>query len=108
MTPCAVDGCPNQANGGPYCRTHYWRRQHGRPMDAPIAPSGRKPKPRARSPKQVLLDAAIALADADTTDDGDWERCWHRLRMAAARYRLALATLHLQNKSHANHPQPRR
>lgn len=84
---CTWGDCTNPAIGT-LCRTHYWRRQHGKPMDAPIAATGRGSR---RTPKQVLLDAALALADADSADDSAFERCWHRLRMAAARYRAALS-----------------
>lgn len=90
---CAWDGCPNLSDGERgLCRTHRWRRQHNKPMDAPIRPHG-------RSPAEGLRDAARALADSASAEA--WRRCaeWHRLRVAAARYFKSLGW-RLPPKSH--------
>lgn len=70
---CAWEGCPNLTDKG-LCRTHRWRRKHGKSMGAPI-------RPRGRSTRETVQAAARALAEAD-----DLDRAWHRLRVAAARY----------------------
>lgn len=77
---CAWEGCPNRADRGALCRTHRWRRQHHKPMDAPI-------RPRASPPHRLLQEAALAFADAP-----DAAEAWHRLRTAAVRYARAEKT----------------
>lgn len=86
MTPgptggfCVADDCLNLAKKGGYCWAHLKRRHRQRPI------LGQAVRHKHETPQQLLTKAAIAYADADTSDDVTFQRLWDRLRKAAVRY----------------------
>lgn len=78
--PCAIEWCPNgKRPGDRLCSAHRKRLQRGTAMDTELKGYG-------LPPKDMLLRAAIHLADVSASDDAGWEKAWHRLRVAARRY----------------------
>ncbi len=78
MDRCSVEGCESEAKEAGMC----WAciralRRHGT--------TRRKRRPRHDTPKAMVMEAALALADAE--EDGTWAKAWARLRMAIVRYR---------------------
>lgn len=83
---CLVEGCmrteelANGRSAGGLCAGHRWRKKRGLPLDAtPISDS----LARRLTPRQMLEEAAVGLAEAEGPDiDG----ALRRLRYAAVRY----------------------
>ena len=76
---CAVDGCPHPADPkgvAGLCSGHSKRKQRGQVVNEPLASRA--------TPGEVLLEAALALADAE--EDVDFERAKARLKMATYAY----------------------
>lgn len=42
---CTVDGCDRELRALGLCSSHYWRRSHGRPLDAPFGELQRQTSP---------------------------------------------------------------
>ena len=61
---------------------------------------GEKVRHKHQSPQQLLAEAAIAYADADTSTDATFRLAWDRLRKAALRY--------VRKAKHANQHSRRR
>lgn len=82
MRGCSVDGCDRPVEAGGLCAGHRKRQLRGQVIDAPLSDSiaGRL------SPASMLVEAALALADADTSDDDAYERAVDNHRKAALRY----------------------
>jgi hypothetical protein len=74
---CQWDGCEKPAMQGdhPYCSMHTKRQQRGTPMNAP--------EREILPPFERLVQASIDLADADSDDDGEYNRAESRLKAAA-------------------------
>ena len=83
MADCRVDGCPHEAGTGGICAAHRKRLQRGGQLDAPVA--------ERLSPFERAMQAALDLADADTTDDAAYARAVDRFRKAAERWIQSLA-----------------
>lgn len=84
---CYAEDCLNPVDGHGLCSTHRKRQARGTPLSAPKLD-------RTRSHLEVALDASIALADADTSDDAAWGRAkdnWRKAVIAYARRELAAA-----------------
>lgn len=77
---CSVDGCAKEAARGGLCWGHIKRRQRKRTVSGELRAWG-------RPPPQLLVDAALSVADADTADDGAWRRAKDLLRKASDRSR---------------------
>lgn len=76
---CAVPGCyETAAPRGTMCSMHYKRSLRGVEM----SPGKRE----QLTPWARVVTAAIELADADSEDDNDFQRCAARLRYAARRW----------------------
>lgn len=85
MKPCAIDGCDGASVAkGPYCAGHERRRRLGQPMGPPIKRPRRGPVTRAD-----LAEAALAYADADSSDDRAFKAAFDRLEKLARRYKAA-------------------
>lgn len=78
---CAVDDCDKPARKDNLSWGHYKRRQMGKPVNVPLEASR-----RTRDPTQALLEASLAHADADTEDDGAFDRAVANLKTAANAY----------------------
>lgn len=76
---CREDLCPSEARRNGLCWAHAKRRKLGTSNAKEIRPWG-------RTPKALLIDAALHYLEVDETDEQGWELAWHRLRMAARRY----------------------
>jgi hypothetical protein len=92
---CSVDGCPHPPARAGYCGGHTKRRTRRRPLHTPL-------RPRHSSREERLTEAALAFAErarrdlrqaaaeyAEAEGDADFQRAWHRLRMAATHYARA-------------------
>lgn len=71
---CLVDGCDrleelaSGRSAGGLCAAHRKRKKRGQPLEPPIDERNARVGPHRaplRSPRQALLDAALAYADAD-------------------------------------------
>lgn len=80
---CVADDCLNLARKGGYCWAHIKRRLRQRPV------LGEAVAHKHQTPRQLLAEAALAYADADTTTDITFRLAWDRLRKAALRYVLS-------------------
>ncbi len=82
---CMVDCCPNprRPDGGGLCWTHTKRKWRTGSVH-----EENDLRPYGLEPRQLLLMAAIRLADLRATDDAGWRLAWNQLRMAARRYVL--------------------
>jgi hypothetical protein len=84
---CIIDGCdrPEELvrgrSAGGLCSGHRWRKRKGLSLETPL-------RSRRRPRTGLLIEAGLALADANTDDDFD--RGVDRLRKSAARYMYAL------------------
>ena len=76
---CVADDCLNLAKKGGYCWAHLKRRHRQRPLAEAV-------RHKHQTPQQLLAEAAIAYADADTSTDATFRLAWDRLRKAALRY----------------------
>lgn len=71
--PCLIDGCTRleemtvTGSTGGLCSGHRHRKRYGLPMEPPL----HEGLARRRSPKQSLVEAALAYGDAPTGGDGD-------------------------------------
>lgn len=77
MTTCRY--CDNDADGNGLCSAHRKRAKNGGDLSAPL-----KPAPHSREPLEVLTDAAIRYADAET--DEEFKKAKDVLRKAAQNY----------------------
>lgn len=77
---CEIEGCSRPVESGTLCAAHRKRRYRGKPLNEPL-------RATHRAPKAELLDAVLAVADANAEDDAEWTRAWNALERAA----LALA-----------------
>ncbi len=77
MTPCSIDGCPNQAKRAGLCWTHMKRRQRRVSLEMPIQ--------EKRPPWRAVVNAAIDINNADTADDKAFHRALKKLWMAIDR-----------------------
>jgi hypothetical protein len=91
QTPCAVDGCTNEAKRGGYCWAHVRRRQRGQTLNAEI-------RRRPQSPFERVSESIHAYVDADS--DEDFARARDNLRKAIAAYSGA-ALLELAHEGQA-------
>jgi len=64
---CEVEGCLKPVEAGGLCAGHRKRKTRRKTVSGEL-------RDDTRTPSEVLTDAAIALADVDTTDDGAWKR----------------------------------
>lgn len=78
---CSVPDCTRPAAKASYCWGHYKRRQLNKTVNVPLEASR-----RTRDPTQALLEASLAHADADTEDDGAFDRAVANLKTAANAY----------------------
>lgn len=78
---CAVPDCIRPADGR-YCCCHRKRLQRGQSLGAPLDVAHLSPRGR-------VLEAAIALVEAES--DEDHQRAWVRLRKAALAWLLGEA-----------------
>lgn len=76
---CRIEDCENEADGHGLCSAHRKRSKKGGNLAAPL-----KPAPTARAPLEVLQDAALRYADADSDDD--YRAATDVLRKAAQTY----------------------
>jgi molybdenum-dependent DNA-binding transcriptional regulator ModE len=76
-TPCAVDGCPNEAKRGGYCWAHVRRRQRGQALSTEI-------RQRPQSAFERVTACIHAYVDADS--DEEFARARDNLRKACAAY----------------------
>lgn len=86
---CYAEDCLNPVDGHGLCSTHRKRQVRGTPINAPKVD-------KSRSHLEVALDASIALADADTSDDEEWARAkdnWRKAVLAYARRELRAAII---------------
>lgn len=81
-SPCAVDGCANEAKRGGYCWAHVRRRQRGQVLSAEI-------RRRPQSPFERVTESIHAYTDADS--DEDFARARDNLRKAIAAYSVTAA-----------------
>ena len=84
---CYAEDCLNPVDGHGLCSMHRKRQVRGTPLAAPKVD-------KSRTPLEVAIDASIALADADTTDDEAWVRAkdnWRKAVIAYARRELRTA-----------------
>ncbi len=61
---CEIADCENPADGHGLCSAHRKRAKKGGNLAAPL-----KPAPHAREPWEVLTDAVIRYADAETDEE---------------------------------------
>lgn len=88
--PCSVDGCPNPARKAGFCWGHYRRKRAGLPVHVELREPQGAPRDRAGIPRrsrvEQVVDAAVDLADANTSgDESEYRRAKHRLLVAADR-----------------------
>lgn len=92
--------CLEPAFRSELCASHFKRTQRGTKLNAPIAR-------KHESPWDRLLEAAIAVGDANTAyaADGDLERACARLRMAALNYgrKRGLVLFHVRRARPPSH-----
>lgn len=85
---CRIDGCDRMAAPGEdLCYGHDRRRRRapgkgGLALSEPI-------RDRPKTKKEVLIGAALTLADLKATDDEGWERARDHIVKAAVRYTLS-------------------
>lgn len=78
---CSVMDCPHPVVAHGLCDGHVRRRYKGQTVHVPLAEA-------KRTPVQVLRDAAIGYADADSEDDEAALRADDRLRKAGSTFGL--------------------
>ncbi len=83
MKLCSVADCLCEVEAGDLCASHRWRSTHGKKVAAPL-------RRRQESKLDVLMEAALRVADVDAEDDGEFERARDALRKAAERYSPAV------------------
>jgi hypothetical protein len=93
---CSVEGCENEAAAGGLC----WACRKCRSRKGTTR---RKRLVRHASRREMVLEAALHLADVDPMDGDGWERAWHRLRMAMRRY-VAAGSLNNVPGGQESHP----
>lgn len=81
---CTTEGCESEAKAGGLC----WACRRCRTRKGTVR---RTRLVRHASRREMVLEAALHLADVDPMDGDGWERAWHRLRMAMRRYVTATA-----------------
>lgn len=76
---CAIDGCGRLAHsGGRYCAGHAKRIERGSTSAAPL---------RQHLPlRERVLKLSLDLADADSEDDGAYEKAWDNLEHAMSKW----------------------
>lgn len=80
VEPCIVDGCDRSAEDGrKFCRGHRERATEKRNVFEVLRAWG-------RSPEQVLLDAALRVADAKDENDAAYRVAVKLLKRAAAKH----------------------
>lgn len=82
MSLCTAGECLNPAAKGGLCWGHLKRRQEGRELGQLRRGQGTAAGLRLHPCVRLRL-AALAYADADSTDDIAFQRAWHRLYCAA-------------------------
>ena len=86
---CLVDGCDrleelaNGRSAGGLCAGHRKRKKLQRPIEGPLNES----KAHRRTPRQMVLDAVQRVADADATEDDEYDRAVEELFRTIRRYR---------------------
>jgi len=86
---CYAEDCFAPVDGHGLCSAHRKRQARGTSLSAPKVD-------KSRSRLEVALDASIALADADTSDDAAWARAkdnWRKAILAYARRELRAAII---------------
>ncbi|MFA5943172.1 MAG: hypothetical protein WC876_01760 [Candidatus Thermoplasmatota archaeon] len=80
---CSFDGCPEEADSGSLCDGHRKQKEKGLPL-TPLRDWG-------RTPKQVLIDAAIDLGTCDSEASGDstYKSLEHYVLICAVRYTMS-------------------
>jgi hypothetical protein len=76
---CKEDLCRNEAQRAGKCWTHYNRVRRDSSARGEVRPWG-------RTPKALLIDAALYYLEVEELSREDAERAWDRLRVAAVRY----------------------
>lgn len=76
---CRVDDCGLEVVAHGYCAAHYKRHRRGGDLAAP--------KQERLSPRQRAIEAAIALADADSEDDKAAGKAEANFKTAVSRWR---------------------
>lgn len=76
---CSIADCENPADGHGLCSAHRKRAKKGGNLAAPL-----KPAPTSRPPLEVLQDAALRYADAES--DEDFRSATDVLRKSAKTY----------------------
>lgn len=80
---CSVDDCLRPAERNGLCAAHRKRAQRGVTVAGEL-------RDVSRAPHEVLADAALRYADADSTDDREFARAQNNLGQAAKAYARAL------------------
>lgn len=76
---CSVEGCVRPVEAGGLCQGHRKRKTRGQTVSGDL-------RDDTRTPSEILTDAAIALADCDSDDDGAWARAQKNHQHAAESY----------------------
>lgn len=76
-TYCDVDECLEEAKSAGKCWAHAKQAARGVPL---------RPVRKRLAPRAEVLEAIIAVVDADAADDRAFERAWKRFKLHARRY----------------------
>jgi hypothetical protein len=85
---CLVDGCDrleelaSGRSAGGLCAGHRKRKVRGLPIWTPLDSL----KAHRHTPRELLIESAIALGDVDPANDSAWGRAIERQCRAAVRY----------------------